>query len=264
MAVVYRQSEREGLTATVHSNRLWTKELSEATVAGADRVYKKIGKLLASRPISATGRSDELSYNQHCVAFKSLFLVMNERSKWEVCLLEVDLDPTRPVDSKMSLSWSQEMPWQVSSAPVNSSDPRHAPASRSGADQKPLEFTIEAQITDTVVSLVVQNKKQRVYQLHLLAHTATGQLQSHYKGQIDLLTILDFGSLDGTELLKQGLCLTHCALDNGLIAVAGLDRIYLLGEDQLTHEWRLVHTLKNAVRGMDVALVKSLKLESVG
>lgn len=90
---------------------------------------------------------------------------------------------------------------------------------------------IEAQITDKIISLVIQNKKRRVYHLHLLAHSAAGQLQSRYKGQIDLLTVLDFGQLDEVELVKHGLCLTHCVLDNGLIVVAALDRIYLLGED---------------------------------
>ncbi len=86
-------------------------------------------------------------------------------------------------------------------------------------------------MTDSVVSLVIQNKKKRMYHLHLLVHSSKGQQQSRYNGQIDLLSVLDFGSLDRTELVKHGLCLTHCVLDNGLVAVTGLDRIYLLGED---------------------------------
>jgi len=98
----------------------------------------------------------------------------------------------------------------------------------------------------------------------VLAHSSTGYAQSHYKGQIDLLTVLDFGDLDSVELIKHGFCLTHCILDCGLLAIASLDKIYLLGEDKLSRQWRLLHTIPNAMRGMDVALIKNLKLVSIG
>lgn len=111
MTVVYRQPERGVPTAAVQSNRLWTKELSQAAVAGATRAYKKIGKVVASKVISSKGLSDELTYNSRCVAFKSLLLVLDEKSKWEVCLFEMDLDPTQAADSKLNFSWSQPIPW---------------------------------------------------------------------------------------------------------------------------------------------------------
>lgn len=50
--------------------------------------------------------------------------------------------------------------------------------------------------------------------------------------------------------------MTHCALDNGLIAMTCLDKIYILAENLLTHKWHLVHHIKNSLNGMDVSLIK--------
>lgn len=75
MTVTYKRTEREGSVSYVSTKRLWTKELSETTVAGEEREFKKIGKVLASRSITGKGSSDELVYAKSCVALKVLFLL---------------------------------------------------------------------------------------------------------------------------------------------------------------------------------------------
>ena len=91
MTVKYH-SPKQGQSASVSSSRIWTKDLSEATVAGEGRKFEKIGKLLTAKAISTVGKSHQLAYSNSIVAFKALLMILNDKGKWEVCLFEVDLD----------------------------------------------------------------------------------------------------------------------------------------------------------------------------
>ena len=58
--------------------------------------------------------------------------------------------------------------------------------------------------------------------------------------------------------------MSHTILDNGLIAIACLDKVYLIGEDKMLHKWRLVHTIPNSLHGMDVNSINRLEIIKIG